>query len=140
MEVFGYLKGSAINANQLFHLTGYGDYSISRIDVLKNQFEENKNSLGDVNGVYLSQIPENPRKVELFADSSSNKIVEATKNFNPNENEGMMIEEPVEKKEEEVKNEMIEEEEEKIEQDDQSDVSYDENEANLKNMEEEKFH
>ena len=92
--------------------------------------------MADGDGVYLSQSPEVPKRVELFAESSSNKIVEDKKLMN--ENEGMMIEETLEKKEEEVKKEGIEEEE-KIEHDDQSDVSYEENETNVKNMEEEKF-
>lgn len=93
--------------------------------------------MADGDGVYLSQSPEAPKKVELFAESSSNKIVEEKKIMN--ENEGMMIEETLEKKEEEVKKEGIEEEEEKIELDDQSDLSYEENETNVRNMEEEKF-
>ena len=93
--------------------------------------------MADGDGVYLSQSPETLKKVELFAENSSNKIVEEKKIMN--ENEGMMIEESLDKKEEEVKKEGIEEEEEKIEHDDQSDVSYEENETNVKNMEEEKF-
>jgi hypothetical protein len=135
--MFGYLKGAAINANQLFHLTGFGDYAVSNIDILKNPFEENKSKMWDINGVHLSQSPINPQRVELFAESSSNKIVE--KLVHLNENEEMIIEE-ANQKEEEKQNTMIEEEEEKIEEkpDNQSDLSYEENEAQLINIEEEK--
>lgn len=138
-EFYGYLKGAGINANQTFHLTGYGDYTVSRIDILKNPLNETHNlAVEDLNEtVVLSQNPQESHTIELFAETSTNKIVEKLNKTK----EEMIIEENTHPKEKANNN--IEFEEEKIEEENyeegQSDLSYEENEEIAKNMGEEKF-
>lgn len=119
-------------------MTGYGDYTVSSIDILKNPLEDTHN-LVDENAndvVLLSENSQNSQAIELFAETSTNKIVEKLNKTK----EEMIIEENISK--DNNNNNKIEVEEEKIEEenyDGQSDLSYEENEEMAKNMEEEKF-
>lgn len=138
--MFGYLKGSAVGPEQTFHLTGFGDFSVDRIDVLRSPLEDGKSSLGCQNGVYLSQSPTNPVKVELFAEGSQNRICEGGSQLQT-ELGAMMIEEGEVCKGDKEEGKTMEEEEKLDPEDDDNDndVSYDEDDAKMLNMEEEKF-
>ncbi len=134
--MYGFLKGSSVNANQSFHLTGFGDYTVSRIDILKSPLEEPSE-----NAVILSQNSTNNEKVEIFANNSTDRIIDKivrNSEGNAENTEEMAIEEEITVK----KNDIIEEEEEEKKaetQEDQSDLSYEEDELFTNNMEEEKF-
>ncbi|EGR34439.1 ribosome biogenesis protein, putative [Ichthyophthirius multifiliis] len=39
VEFTGFLRGSCINANQLLHVTGYDDFQIEKIEILKNPYK-----------------------------------------------------------------------------------------------------
>ena len=138
VEMYGFLKGSSINASQSFHLTGFGDYSVSRIDILQSPFEENAK-----NAVILSQNSANPGKPSIFADNSNERIIDKILR-NPEENvenpEKMTIEEEIIEKKPDFLEEEEEEKNEKNEEnaENQSDLSYEEDEAFMNNMEEEK--
>ena len=135
------MKGSSINVNQTVHLTGYGDYALSSIEILENPFEEKSKviTMTDENGVIFKQKCEIPEKISLFADKSSNCIKEELLNKNENLIE---IEEITDKnkKNEGIEEEKIEEEVDIVGQIEKegSDVSFEENEAIATNMEEEK--
>ena len=51
LVVGGFVKGSCINANQLVHVTGFGDYQIEKIEIVdlrtkaKSMVEEESNNL-----------------------------------------------------------------------------------------------
>lgn len=114
---------------------------MSKIDILKNPLNENKNLMSDDSNddIILSQNNINPQKIELFVEESSSRIIEKMTE-NKNEVEEMAIEEKANNNDnlmdvEEEKNE----EEKSNHEDDQSDLSFHENEEMNKNMEEEKY-
>eukprot|EP01016_Furgasonia_blochmanni_P049610 TRINITY_DN754_c0_g2_i3.p1 TRINITY_DN754_c0_g2~~TRINITY_DN754_c0_g2_i3.p1 ORF type:complete len:859 (-),score=228.30 TRINITY_DN754_c0_g2_i3:1607-4183(-) len=104
LEITGYLKGTSISANQIIHITGYGDFQMSRIDILKSDAYKpihetdalNKKSgeieMGDertqviekigVGEIIMSQFPLNDLQESLQKmyvkglDKEGNKIVE----------------------------------------------------------------
>lgn len=146
----GFLKGNHINSNQLVHLTGYGDYQIARIEILKDPYnirEDKKDFIEKIDPIILYQNsqPELQESLDTLCQDKNNKIKEAI-TIIPKKNQEIEEEEEEFKQEEEkinnVENKIEEEKEEELDKnfENQSDISMsDDDQIQGEQMEEEKL-
>ncbi|KRX00267.1 hypothetical protein PPERSA_10766 [Pseudocohnilembus persalinus] len=62
LEVEGFLKGNYLNANQLMHVTGYDDYQIEKIEILKNPYKLRLKSKKSSQNLLKQQIQKEQHK------------------------------------------------------------------------------
>ncbi|EAR91270.3 carboxy-terminal domain transketolase (macronuclear) [Tetrahymena thermophila SB210] len=137
VEITGFLRGHCINANQLIHITGYDDYEIQKIEILKNpikikqKIKKKGNGMNETNmsminfnsDILLTQEATDPDQINPFAKDSGltkkkskkhSSTANILKGIDENEeidNENSDIEEEGDEEEEEEEVEEQEEEE-----------------------------